>query len=57
MILRNFIEINPKSAWTYFSRGNTKYELGDKSGACLDWEKAKELGSIEVISNITSFCK
>jgi len=39
------IELDPKNDLAYFNRGNTKFSLGDKKGACEDWTKAKSLGS------------
>jgi tetratricopeptide (TPR) repeat protein len=30
---------------TYFNRGNSKFNLADKIGACEDWKKAFELGA------------
>jgi len=39
------IELEPNNHLAYFNRGNTKFSLGDKLGACNDWTKAKELGS------------
>ena len=39
------IEIEPKNALAYFNRGNTKFSLEDKKGACEDWKMAKSLGS------------
>lgn len=39
------IELEPENHLAFFNRGNTKFSLNDKAGACNDWTKAKELGS------------
>ena len=38
------IELDPDFALAYHNRGLEKKRLGDLTGACLDWEKAEELG-------------
>ena len=38
------IEINPRSAKAYGSRGFAYMKLGDTDMACTDWERACELG-------------
>ena len=38
------IELDPNIAYAYSYRGNSKFKIGDQKGACLDWQKAKELG-------------
>ncbi|GET25301.1 energy transducer TonB [Prolixibacter sp. NT017] len=37
----------PESKPLLFLRGLTRYELGDKDGAYLDWKRVKSLGGIE----------
>lgn len=39
------IKLEPENHLAFFNRGNTKFNLNDKLGACNDWTKAKELGS------------
>ena len=41
----------------YYRRGNAKFELRDKNGACLDWKMGAELGSIEANDIIKYNCK
>lgn len=38
------IASNPKEGEAYYYRGNSKYELKDTTGACIDLRKALELG-------------
>jgi tetratricopeptide (TPR) repeat protein len=40
----------------YFNRGNTKFNLKDKPGACGDWRKAKELGADYAQERIDQYC-
>lgn len=47
---------NPSHIQTYMSRADAKMKLGDKSGACLDWSKAGELGNNNAYSFIKKHC-
>ena len=38
------IELNPKSYRAWYNRGVTKYNSGKKGEACIDLERAFELG-------------
>ena len=38
------IKANPELSEAYQNRGTSKFQFGDKLGACLDWSKAGELG-------------
>ncbi len=40
----------------YF-RGYTKFELGDKIGACADWKEAAKLGDEEAEHDLKKYCK
>ena len=42
---------------TYFNRGNSKFNLKDKIGACKDWKKAFELGATYAKQRIDENCK
>jgi tetratricopeptide (TPR) repeat protein len=50
------IEIDPYFAKAYNNRGLVKFNLGDKNGACLDWNKADELGYVEAYDLIIEYC-
>jgi len=41
----------------YFNRGNSKYNIKDKNGACEDWQKAKELGADYANERLNAYCK
>ena len=43
----NSIQRNNKNKDAYYNRGLTKWQLGNKEGACNDWKKAFELGDYE----------
>lgn len=51
------MNISPNSGPLYHLRGAFKLELGDKTGACLDWSRSGELGYIEAYEWIKMFCK
>ena len=51
------IQLEPGNAEAYYGRGTAEYKLGNKSGACLDWRKAGELGSKEASDAIKKYCK
>jgi len=40
-----------------YNRGRSKYKLGNIDGACLNWEKAVELGDKDAIIMISNYCK
>lgn len=69
---RFFIKDNSKSALKYYdkaaqylpndkallvTRGMCRYELGDKNGACLDWNRIKTLGGLEGDAYLNNFCE
>ena len=53
----NAIKLNPKFTDALVLRADTKYKLGNKEGACLDWSKAGELGDTEAYDMIKKNCK
>jgi len=67
-----FIKENNKSALRYYNkailylpndkallvtRGMCRYELGDKNGACQDWNRIKTLGGFEGNAFLNDFCE
>lgn len=51
------IEIDPANAAAWFNRGNTKMNMGDKKGACEDWEQARVLGASYAEERINAACR
>ena len=51
------LQLEPENDLAYFNRGNTKFSLDDKKGACADWTKAKSLGSPYAQDRIDAECK
>ncbi len=51
------IKVQPNAANCYFNRGMVKNSLGDKSGACTDWQKALEMGYSSAQQVIGQFCR
>lgn len=39
------------------TRGMCKYQLGDKTGACRDWNRIKSLGGMEGDAYLDNFCE
>ena len=50
------IQINSEYAAAFLNRGIAKEMLRDNKGACLDWGKAKKLGS-EMAAQYLTDCK
>lgn len=50
------LEIAP-DAMVYLKRGISKVNLADRKGACLDFNKARELGNKEAGEMIAKYCK
>lgn len=50
------IELNPRNPEGYMFRAAVKEQVGDQSGACLDWSRAGELGKIEAYDYIRERC-
>lgn len=50
------LEKNPENPAAYMQRGEVKYLMGDKKGACLDWSKAGNLGDLEAYDVIFEKC-
>jgi tetratricopeptide (TPR) repeat protein len=51
-LLDGAIEENPGTALLYLNRGLIREMIGDLSGACEDWNHAKELGAEQAASYI-----
>jgi tetratricopeptide (TPR) repeat protein len=56
------IDLVPKNTTYYYYRGDAKLKVGDKQGACLDWDKAKDKEMIDrklvnVTDTINKYCK
>jgi tetratricopeptide (TPR) repeat protein len=50
------IEIESDNGSAFLNRGNTKFSLGDKKGACIDWKTALSLGVEEAQNYIDEEC-
>ncbi|HOY31750.1 MAG TPA: tetratricopeptide repeat protein [Bacteroidales bacterium] len=51
------VKLNPADKVVYFNRAFTRLNLQDTSGACIDWQKAKELGVGIAEEKINQYCK
>lgn len=54
--LNESIKLNPFDIDAYKERAFAKAFTGDKKGACLDWQKAVDLGDFESLENIKAYC-
>lgn len=50
------IVLKDSDGYFFSARGNCKYEMGDKEGACEDWDNAGNLGYYEDYDKIKRFC-
>ena len=41
----------------YFNKGNSEFNLGNKTRACENWKKAHELGAEYALERINEKCK
>jgi Flp pilus assembly protein TadD len=52
------IDLDSTNGQTYFDRGILRDHIGDKLGACKDWEKARKLGFKKAFDdNILKYCE
>jgi hypothetical protein len=56
-LIKQVLEIRNEDIEMLYKIGICKLVSGDKTGACTDWNKAKELGSTAVIPLIEKYCK
>ncbi len=51
-----YLDIEPYNGDIYAKKGFARLKLGDKKGACSDWEKGKRYGSYEAIVYLEKYC-
>ena len=51
------LKLNPDNGGIHLGRGISKFYLGDKTGACHDWQMASARGATDAAALITEFCK
>ena len=56
-IFNQAITLRPNEKCILLGRGMAKYELGDKSGACRDWNRIKALGGFEGNAYLYNYCE
>lgn len=54
---KNAILINPDNPEVYLNMGTVMLDSGDQNGACIQWNKAKELGLDVANQMINELCK
>ncbi len=50
------LDLDPYNAECYLNKGLSRFHLGDKKGACIDWEKAEKNGSSEAGDLLSKHC-
>src|SRR5436190_2433052 len=51
------LKLKPDNGGVYLGRGISKLYLGDKTGACHDWQMASARGATDAAALITEYCK
>ena len=51
------IQLKPDAANYYANRGIARSTVGDKPGACADWQKALQMGYTQAQALISQNCK
>lgn len=51
------LDIKAQNGNIYTKKGLARLKLGDKKGACSDWEKGKRYGSYEATQYLDKYCK
>lgn len=49
--------LNPKIANCYLLKGRSFYRLGKKTEACVEWQKAVDIGNIDALDYLSQYCK
>ncbi|MDA3952823.1 MAG: tetratricopeptide repeat protein [Bacteroidales bacterium] len=52
-----FLDMEAYNGDIYAKKGYARLKLGDKKGACSDWEKGKRYGSYEAINYLERYCR
>ena len=52
-----YLDIEAYNGDIYAKRGYARLKLGDKKGACSDWEKGKRYGSYDAVRYLEKYCK
>lgn len=51
------ILLNPKIANCYLLKGRSYYRLGEKTEACVEWQRAVDIGNIDALDFLSQYCK
>ena len=51
------LDLDPDDAACYLNKGKARFSLGDREGACIDWQKALNRGSEEADEMISKHCR
>lgn len=52
-----FLDIEAYNGDVYAKKGFARLKLGNKKGACSDWEKGKRYGSYDAINYLEKYCR
>jgi len=51
------LDLDPRNHETYIFKGLARYYLNDAAGACNDWKKAGEYGSVKAYEYLEKYCR
>ncbi|MDX9694460.1 MAG: tetratricopeptide repeat protein [Bacteroidales bacterium] len=51
------LDLDARNGEMWTKKGFARYQSGNKTGACADWQKGKRYGSIAAIEYLEKFCK
>lgn len=52
-----FLDIEAYNGDVYAKKGFARLKLGDKKGACSDWERGKRYGSYDAVNYLEKYCR
>jgi tetratricopeptide (TPR) repeat protein len=51
------LDLYPYDGETYLLKGIARFEIGDREGACSDWNKARNYGEMEAVKYLLEHCE
>jgi hypothetical protein len=51
------LDLDPRNKEAYLNKGLARYYLNDPEGACHDWNKAMEYGSVKAYEFLEKHCR
>jgi len=51
------LDLNPQNGFVFFCRGLARFNIEDKVGACIDWQKSRNLSYMKADDYILKYCQ